>query len=211
MRFVAISDTHNLQAHGPEIPDGDVLLHAGDMTGKGSILEIRKAATWLASLPHKHKVVIAGNHDFGFENQPTDAEAVMREHDLTYLRDSGTEIDGIRIWGSPWQPQFCDWAFNIREPEKLREKWDLIPDDTHILMTHGPPFGHGDLTERGPAVGCRELLAAIQRVKPDVHVFGHIHEGYGCTREGDTVCVNASICTLHYDPLNAPIVFDVTP
>jgi Icc-related predicted phosphoesterase len=208
MRIVCISDTHNL-SDGVAVPDGDVLLHAGDLTMMGSIDEVVRAHDWLAALPHPHKVVVAGNHDFLFERQPAAARDLMRE--LVYLEDEGAEIGGLAIWGSPWQPWFFDWAFNLERGPAIRAKWDLIPAGTDILVTHGPPRGHGDRTRRGDLVGCEDLLHVVARIEPALHVFGHIHEGYGTTRSGSTLFVNASICDVSYRPVNAPVVVDWPP
>lgn len=126
-----------------------------------------------------------------------------------YLEDSLVTVCGIKIYGAPWQPVFCDWGFNLNRGEDILKKWQTIPADLDILMTHGPPVGHGDLTGGKNNVGCVELLNTVQkRVKPKFHVFGHIHEGYGVTSDGYTTFINASTCTRRYLPTNAPIVFD---
>lgn len=85
----------------------------------------------------------------------------------------------------------------------------MIPPDTDILITHGPPYGFADKTYGGLSVGCEELIKVIDVIKPKVHVFGHIHEGYGIARNDHTVFINASTCTLRYRPENKPIVFDL--
>jgi len=206
MRLVCISDTHN--RHGSlVIPDGDVLIHAGDLTGMGQLPKIAAAAEFLASQPHRHKVVIAGNHDWGFQRQPAEARALMKG--VTYLEDSGTVIDGVPFWGSPWQPWFCSWAFNLQPGAELKEKWDHIPSGTKVLITHGPPAGILDQTVNEEHVGCVELRAAVERVQPRVHVFGHIHEAYGRHEERGTVFLNASICDVGYSAVNAALVLDL--
>ena len=208
VRVVCISDTHG-RHDDVFVPDGDLLLHAGDLTSHGSLYEIRDAAAFLEALPHPHKVVIAGNHDFGFQREAEAARRLMAG--CTYLQDSEVTIQGLRIWGSPWQPWFYDWAFNLERGAMIREKWDLIPEGIDILLTHGPPRGHGDRTTRGEQAGCADLLDAVRRAQPRWHVFGHIHEGYGVTEVEGTTFVNASTCTLKYEPTNAPVVFDATP
>lgn len=128
----------------------------------------------------------------------------------TYVQDELLEIWGIRIYGTPWQPEFCNWAFNIPRGQPCLDKWNQIPDDIDILITHTPPLGHGDLCCSGVRAGCVELLNSIQkRIKPKYHVFGHIHEGYGITSDGRVIYVNASTCDINYLPNNPPIVFDV--
>ncbi len=206
MRIVAISDTHSLHQQ-VTIPDGDLLIHAGDFTRRGREREIRRFNAWLETLPHPHKIVVAGNHDFMFEREPERAQAMLTA--ATYLRDSGCTIDGVRLWGSPWQPEFFDWAFNLPRGPALAEKWALIPDDTDVLITHGPPHQVLDETFAGLAVGCEDLVDALERVRPKVHIFGHIHEGYGRRDLGRTTFLNASICTLGYEATNAPLVFDL--
>ncbi len=203
LRVVTISDTHALH-RSIEVPDGDVLIHAGDITRSGDMNEVRDFNDFLGELPHPHKIVIAGNHDFCFEREPEAAEALLTG--CTYLRDSSVRVRGLRVYGSPWQPWFFDWAFNLRRGPEIREKWDLIPDDTDILVTHGPPYGILDRTMRGEAAGCRDLLETIVRVKPGLHIFGHIHEGYGRYSDGQTVFVNASSCDFSYRPVNPAVV-----
>jgi predicted phosphohydrolase len=206
MRIVCLSDTHNLHQR-IRVPEGDLLLHAGDATMRGTAPEIAAFFAWLSTLPHAHKVVIAGNHDFLFEREPAVARALV--HGAVYLEDSAIEIEGLRIWGSPWQPWFYDWAFNLRRGAPLREKWDLVPEGTDVLVTHGPPHGVLDRVDGGEQVGCADLLDALCRINPRLHLFGHIHEGYGReTREG-TAFVNASICDRGYRPVNPPVVVDL--
>lgn len=203
VRIVAIGDTHGLH-EGLQVPEGEILVHAGDLTGYGELGQLRAFNAFLGGLPHPHKVVIAGNHDFCFERQPREARALLT--DCIYLQDQAVTLMGLRFYGSPWQPWFYDWAFNLPRGPELRAKWDLIPAATDVLITHGPPWGHGDRTDRGERVGCQGLLEAVRRVRPALHLFGHIHEAYGLTREGRTVCVNASTCDARYRPVNPPVV-----
>jgi predicted phosphohydrolase len=204
-RLVCISDTHG-RCEGIAVPEGDVLIHAGDLTSMGKPDEIEREARWLRGLPHRHKVVIAGNHDFGFEDRPRASRALMEG--LTYLEDEEATVAGLRVWGSPWQPRFYDWAFNLDRGAPIRAKWDLIPAGIDVLVTHGPPARQGDRTTRGEEVGCADLLDAVRRVRPKVHVFGHIHEGYGLTRADGTTFVNASTCDRSYRPAHPPVVVD---
>lgn len=207
LRIVAISDTH-ARHRSVDVPPGDLLIHAGDITRKGDMDEVRDFNDFLGSLPHPTKIVIAGNHDFCFEREREAASALLTN--CIYLQDEATLVDGLKVYGSPWQPWFFDWAFNLQRGAPLRAKWDLIPADTDILITHGPPFGQGDRTARGEAVGCRELLAAVERVRPRVHVFGHIHEAAGVTHAAHTTFINACSCDLQYRPSLPPIVHDAT-
>ena len=207
MKIVCISDTHSLH-NRMEIPDGDLLIHAGDVSSRGGMSEIADFNEWLGKLPHLHKVIIAGNHDFGFERYPKESKALITN--AKYLNDSGIAIKGLKIWGSPIQPWFYDWAFNRKRGKEIRKHWNMIPTDTDILITHGPPFGILDDTERGEKVGCADLMDIIQtRVKPRLHVFGHIHEAYGQQQVDDTLFVNASMVNLAYFPVNQAIVVNI--
>lgn len=206
MRIVCISDTHNRTAD-LKVPDGDLLIHAGDLTMRGTLDELRKSRQFLDSLPHPNKVIIAGNHDWGFEKEPEAVRALFSS--FTYLQDQETTVAGLRIWGSPWQPWFFDWAFNLDRGPAIRSKWDLIPDGIDVLVTHGPPAGHGDRNMSGESVGCSDLLEVLTRIRPRLHVFGHIHEGYGESSANGVRFVNASICTFGYHPTNPAIVIDL--
>lgn len=115
-------------------------------------------------------------------------------------------LEGIKFYGSPWQPWFFDWAFNLQRGAEIRAKWDLIPLDTDVLITHGPAFGILDKTTRGARVGCEELLKVIEQVKPQLHVFGHIHEAYGIYSNDNLSFVNASNCDVQFNLVNPPIV-----
>jgi Icc-related predicted phosphoesterase len=205
MKIVAISDTHGLH-WSLNIPDGDVLVHAGDLTDRGIMQEVEDFNTFLGTLPHPHKIVIAGNHDFCFEDYRMDCEDVLTNS--IYLQDQEVIIDGVKYYGSPWQPWFYDWAFNLERGPEIRAKWDLIPEDTDVLITHGPPFGIGDLTTRGENTGCQDLLKVVERIKPAVHIFGHIHEGFGISYNEVTTFINASTCDQLYLPVNKPVVYE---
>ncbi len=207
MRLVLLSDTHSLH-DAVQVPDGDVLVHAGDCSGRGRPDEIEAFGHWFRALPHPHKVFVAGNHDFLFQDDPQRARALLG--DVHYLQDFGLELDGLSIWGSPWQPWFHDWAFNLPRGEPLAERWRQAPTGVDLLVTHGPPRGILDRIATGEDVGCEALLAELERIRPAVHMFGHIHEARG-TQQGDpTLFVNASICNLQYRPIHPPIVLDRT-
>lgn len=206
IRVVCISDTH-LQCRGVRIPNGDILVHAGDLTGSGTLDELSAEVAWLESLPHPHKVIIAGNHDFCFQVHPEEAKA--RCGGLIYLQDEEAAVGGLRVYGSPWQPEFLGWAFGRERGEPLRQTWAAIPPGLDLLVTHGPPRTIGDRTFAQDHVGCDDLLEATRRTAPTYHVFGHVHEGYGMHPRGPTIHVNASLLDLHYHPVNPPIVLDV--
>lgn len=202
--IVVISDTHGFH-DSIEMPMGDILVHAGDVTKHGTIEDLEGFNRYLGTLPHAVKIVVAGNHDLCFEHNRHECEAKLSN--AIYLQDEAVTVHGIRFYGSPWQPWFYDWAFNLQRGPEIREKWDLIPEDTDVLITHGPPFGYGDETVRGEHVGCRDLLEALVRVKPQVHIFGHIHEGYGRSSNKHTDFINASICDVFFQSANCPFVY----
>jgi Icc-related predicted phosphoesterase len=205
MKIVCISDTHGLHRQ-VDVPEGDILLHAGDVSKRGKEQEIKEFNDWLGELPHPHKVVIAGNHDFLFEENPKLAEPLITN--AIYLNDSFLEIDGLKIWGSPISPWYHDWAFNRKRGAEIKKHWDLIPEGIDILITHGPPFGIMDYTFTGHTVGCEELTKAIERVKPKIHLFGHIHEGYGQVQTERTLYINASNLDLNYRAVNKAVVVE---
>jgi Icc-related predicted phosphoesterase len=210
VKLVCISDTHSLHRRIPSVPEGDVLIHAGDCLGAGTLDDVKDLNDWLGTLPHRHKIVIAGNHDWVFQEAPDLARDALTN--ATYLEDSGIEIEGVRFWGSPWTPTFMDWAFMLDRGEALHDKWKLIPDNTDVLITHGPPKGFGDEANLGfkcQNVGCDHLLDRIQKLALKAHIFGHIHEGYGEYRLSKTRLINASTCTARYQPDNAPVVLEV--
>ncbi len=204
MKIIVISDTHGLH-WSLNIPVGDILVHAGDLTNRGILEEVREFNTFLGTLPHPHKIVIAGNHDFCFEENREACEEALTNS--IYLQDQEITIDGVRFYGSPWQPWFYDWAFNLQRGPDIRAKWDLIPEGPDVLITHGPPFGIGDFTAQGDQAGCQDLLEVVEKIKPKVHIFGHIHEGYGITSSGATTFINASSCDQLYQPVNLPVVY----
>lgn len=208
MKLVCISDTHGHHRR-LTLPDGDVLVHAGDLSrGRGSIDQVQDFNNWLGELPYKHKVVIPGNHDFPFERDLPLMRSMMTNCHL--LVDEEVVIDGIKFYGSPWQPWFHSWAYNLPRGEKLAAVWANIPDDTDVLITHGPPKDILDMTYWDQiSVGCEELAKRVVEVSPKVHVFGHIHEGYGELEYGGIKFINASSCTLQYQPLNPPIVVNI--
>lgn len=184
-----MADTHGRHAN-LEVPEGDLLIHAGDLTQRGTRPQLEQVADWLRSLPHRHKVVIAGNHDFLFEEKPADARALF--HGLTYLEDAEVTLEGLRIWGSPWQPWFHAWAFNLQRGEAIDAKWRLIPEGIDVLVTHGPPSNLGDRCWDGRRVGCEDLSRHLARVQPRLHLFGHIHEDRGAWDLGKTRVVNVT-------------------
>lgn len=219
MKILCISDTHTKHKLIPsrfiENVDNsvDTIVHAGDVSSRGYKGEIIDFLKWYNELNFKNKILIAGNHDFYFEEgKPEDIAAMLAEYpNITYLNDSGVEIDGVKFWGSPVQPWFYNWAFNRRGTD-ICKHWDMIPNDTHVLLTHGPVKNYLDMTQRGESVGCPYLLDKISQMSNlKLHVCGHIHEAYGRVDfpEGG-VFVNASVLNLRYEMAHYPIQVEIT-
>lgn len=236
-RILVMSDTHG-KHRSVSIPsagfNSDILIHGGDFTSAGEFDTIRDLSTYFYELLHQHKIikdeviVIAGNHDITFEtefyetnwrkftstyNNPMKCQQELQN--CVYLEDTSYTIrkGQIEIYGSPWSPTFWDWAFNLNRGREILRKWHQIPPSTDILMTHGPPLGRGDLVSHHGSMirtGCYDLLQEIQhRIKPRIHVFGHIHEGYGTSYDGTTLYVNASNVDLQYNAINPCHVIDL--
>lgn len=211
MKIVCISDTHNKHQE-ITIPECDVLLHAGDFSGHGSFYETKNFLDWYNVQPAKYKIFISGNHDFMDQDQPELFRQLLLEYpEIDYLRDSGIDIEGIRIWGRPWTPSFGNWAF-MADPgsPKMHTSLGIIPTWTDILLTHGPSFKVLDKTARGERVGCLELRHQLRdRLRCRAVVFGHIHEDYGTHIVKDILHINASILDEYYRVMNQPIVFEM--
>lgn len=235
LKVVCISDTHNrhkhltsLAAFPNRLPDGDLLIHAGDSTGIGLKGEVESVAEWMLKQAKRYTygiVFIAGNHDRSFDpkyrhkyesteetgNKPGWLLDILSDFkssgNVHYLENSSVEVNGFNIWGSPVTPWFHgdSWAFNQHRGPDIEEYWNRIPLDTDILVTHGPPAYIGDyIPGQNSYVGCENLRTRVKIVKPLMHIFGHIHEGYGLDGDSDTVYVNASICNTLYEPRNKP-------
>ena len=201
MRIVCISDTHGQEAD-LKIPDGDMLIHAGDLTLRGTALQINQSLDYFAKLPHKYKVIIAGNHDFGLESKDPD---IVIPQGITYLENNSVTIDGLKIWGSPVCTPYYDWAF-MWDERKREILYESIPDDVDIIINHGPAFGVLDYTTKQTNAGCEFLLKRIKEINPKLFVCGHIHENYGEREIDGTKFVNAAILNRQYQIANLPIV-----
>jgi Icc-related predicted phosphoesterase len=213
MRFVLISDTHSLHRL-IEVPDGDVLIHAGDITREGEVDTVYDFSIWFAGLPHKEKVVIPGNHDFCFDishNRYDELARKMledRRPNIHFLLDSARTIAGLRFYGSPWVPNLGGWAFYDRG----RDMFDRAPTDIDVLVTHAPQWLVMDREKkRGEHCGSTAVGRYVGRCpRLKLHVFGHVHEGYGTSPVGqEPVRVNACSLNREYEPVNKPIVLDL--
>ena len=211
MKITFISDTHTKHKQ-LDLSGGDLLIHAGDIMNSGySKSDIHTFCEWFEAQDYKHKIFIAGNHDRMFENHPLESNTIVNKYDVTYLQDDEHLIDGVKLYGTPWQPEFCNWAFNLpRRGDGLMAKWGAIPKDTDILITHGPAYGHLDVSGYGGQnVGCELLRERIDKVKPLIHVFGHIHGSAGYKFDGTTHYFNASVLNERYEYQNKPMTIDL--
>lgn len=214
MKLIIISDTHN-QHHDLKIPFGQVLIHCGDFTSLGKWDKVTKFLEWFDEQPHPHKILICGNHEVEPEKAHTHFEAMLEGYPgITYLYNSSTTIEGVKFWGSPYTPKFYDWAF-MKDPERMHLVWDCIPEDTNVLITHGPPYGIGDVNGRGFHCGDKALLKRVKELSLSLHCFGHIHqsdkEDAKFTATSFGTFVNASTCTEGYKPKNRPIEVEIYP
>ena len=220
MDITCISDLHGFY---PKLDGGDLLIVAGDLTATDSVLDHMRFQMWLHEQDYKKRIIIAGNHDVRLQQLPF--ESIKRQYAETgedYLCDSGTQFEGLKIWGSPWTQTFPGMnphcmAFT-KPPGQLKEHWEMIPDDVDILITHGPAHGILDhcfdrMTGAVRHVGCRDLMFRMHDLPQcRLHVFGHIHEGHGVKvienvdkGHAPFYRVNASLMNEDYEFVNKPI------
>ena len=228
MRLVAISDTHGGHRR-VNLPAGDVLVHSGDLTLDGERSVTLDFVDWFSDQPFKHKIFIAGNHDAWAEGNSDALQQYAMDKGVHYLQGSSIVIDDMTFWGSPYTPRFMDWSFMLSSADKAMRHWQSMPESVDVVITHGPPFGILDKllvvnsdTDANNAdqldgifsneknVGCRELFARVREVSPKLHLFGHIHEGYGEIDKWGTRFINASTMNRDYRITNQPYVIDVT-
>jgi Icc-related predicted phosphoesterase len=216
---VIIDCVSDLHGHFPELLGGDLLIVAGDLTARDQFKEYCDAFQWIAKANYRKKILVAGNHDNLLQTDDWIARLAIN---FDYLYDSGTEFEGLKIWGSPWTTTFPGMnphcmAFTVNTDEELAEKWALIPDDIDILITHSPPYGILDQVmreryEEGMSwdemepVGSLSLRNICLTDYRKLHVFGHIHE-WGGKILPTVGCrfVNASHVNERYQPVNKPI------
>jgi len=224
MKITFISDTHS--KHNQVISSlhgGDVIIHAGDISNRGYLTEIQDFIKWFSKIEnYTHKIFIAGNHDFGCQDEVLAVEELLRLNpgseylydDLFLIgKDEDDYEDMVKVWGSPWQPEFYNWAFNLsRQGAELKEVWSMIPSDVDILITHGPPHGHLDYVDYSKQnVGCELLRDRIDLIKPKIHVFGHIHSSYGYKFDGTTHFFNAAVLDERYNFTQKPLTVEWDP
>lgn len=213
LKILAISDTHNMHRRCEKFfPEGDfdIIIHAGDISSRGYQQEVKDFMEWFSGLNQfEHKLMIAGNHDFLFEEKPETAKKLIPEN-VIYLEDSGVEIEGIKFWGSPQSPWFYDWAFNRQRGNDIKKYWDMIPDDTDIIVAHSPTLYTNDYVQHSNEyVGCEDLRYRVQEIEPVAFICGHIHGAYGKSYNHGTMFYNASLLNESYFPQNKPHVIEI--
>ena len=228
MKITMISDTHNRhKSLNGDLPGGELLLHAGDISSMGHKHEIESFLTWFDKIDnYDTKVFIAGNHDWGFQTKPEQCRGLLTGYKtVDYLEDDELVLyfdgpngdrpeENVRIYGSPWQPEFYNWAFNLpKNGPGLQHKWNMIPENTDILITHGPAYGFVDDVQgrRGQHLGCELLAERIKEIKPKIHLCGHIHSGTGHYFDGHTHYFNASVLNEQYIYTQSPWNIDWNP
>jgi Icc-related predicted phosphoesterase len=218
MKLTILSDTHGKHKHvHHDLHGGDLLIHAGDISSMGYEHEITQFAGWYDKIAtYDHKVFIAGNHDWGFQINTEKVKEILDFYsDITYIEDNEVLVGEklVSVYGSPWQPEFYNWAFNLpRNGYELKEKWGNIPNNTDILITHGPAYGYVDkVIGRPENLGCELLTDRIKEIKPKIHVCGHIHTGYGYTFDGDTHYINAAVLNESYNYHHKPLTIEWNP
>lgn len=217
-----LSDTHRKHDHF-KCDGGDIIIHAGDVSSRGSDQEILNFINWFEFQPYEHRIMIPGNHDWSLERNFHYWKDECAKRKIILLNDSGVLLKSmkdhdlkLKVWGSPVTPWFNSWAFNRARTEAdetaihkhIKPHWDLIPIDTEILITHGPPMGildetlnvAGDSYNPARHVGCEELRDKVLNSQVKLHVFGHIHEGRGVKYEGPITFVNAASLDASYWP-----------
>lgn len=209
MKIVALSDTHWKLKDIKKIPEGDVFVFAGDWSvSNGGLSDVITFATFLKKVPCTYKLIVAGNHDFCAQQEPAMVKQLFSEAGATYLMDSGETINNVHFWGSPWTPLFMNWAF-MKEDYELAKHWNAIPKNTDVLITHGPAYGILDKLSDCNNVGSQTLEERIKNIKPAVHIFGHIHCGYGTMYSDNTTFYNVSVCDDDYNLVNKPTIIEV--
>jgi len=226
LRFVCISDTFG--AHTSltgKMPHGDVLVHTGNFTESSLPQEISSFNAWLSTMPHKHKIVVAGSRDAIFDAEaypytwrraghPTcyhisETKSLLTA--CTYLEHTSTTVEGMKIFGSPYNCNAFSFAFHALRGAPMKKLWEKIPSDTDVLLTHTAPLGHGDLCVDGRREGCANLLDWVESYRPLLHIFGGVREGAGLTSNDRTMFINACSLGLTYAPsaVRKPLVIDL--
>jgi Icc-related predicted phosphoesterase len=215
MKIVIISDTHGLHRKIKNMPEGDIFIHAGDLTNVGEMDNYVDFNRWLGDLPYKHKIIVLGNHELDAAENLMKIKTIISNGIV--LQDETINIEGFKIYGSAWTPYFGGWEFNLPKNDAkngytvTKEIWSKIPTDTNILITHGPPHMILDyIEETDKHAGCPILAARIEELpKLKLHAFGHIHHSHGIIEHEETIFTNACICDERYRPIQEPIMVEI--
>ena len=209
MKIVFISDTHGQHRKLKNLPEADMIIHGGDLSKMGRDHEVQDFINWFSKLNYTYRIFIAGNHDFHLEDFSQEFIQKKLPQNCYFLCNSGIEIEGVKIWGSPVTPTFFNWAFNVDRGIPIQKYWKMIPSDTNILVTHGPVKGMLDRTTSNINAGCEDLLNTVNKVQPKFHLFGHIHEAYGKEKINETTFVNGSLLDEKYEMVHLPVEINI--
>lgn len=212
MKICAVSDTHAWYTDLKEMPEADVFVHAGDIECYENISQVMHFKKWLDKLPYKRKIVIPGNHD-RIVHEAQDLVRSILKDSCDFLINQEVVIDGLKFYGSPYTPTYGYWYFMKQRGDEISREWEKIPHDTDVLITHGPPLGVLDKVMRskgfGENVGCYDLARFVKQIKPQVHIFGHIHEGYGMMKKDGTRFYNVSIFNERFEFEHRPTLIEI--
>lgn len=210
IKLTAISDTHNMHDL-IKIDPCDILLHSGDFSGRGTLPETKAFLQWFNKQPAKHKVFISGNHDWLGYEQPELFKEILKEYPkITYLEDTLVEVEGLKIYGYPWTPEFCGWAYMVdRGSPKMLANLAKIPEGIDILLSHGPAHGILDKVPDGERAGCWDLLTELHRIQPRVMVCGHLHSNNGIVESNGIKHINVSMLDDNYRHVFKPTKFEL--
>lgn len=206
MKIVCISDTHNHHhVLDGNLPDGDMIIHAGDVAIHGSVAEIQEFVDWFSALPHQYKIFVGGNHDGALEHS---RELITIPENVIYLENQLVECADLKIWGSPVSPPYRSMGF-MWDDARRAELYPQIPKDCDIVINHSPAYGALDQILEGQNVGCQFLAERLAQINPRLVISGHIHEAYGVMQKDSTTYVNASTMTRRYQPHNPALVVEI--
>ena len=201
MRILHLSDTHGFHQRLNNLPKADIIIHSGDVSMAGASSEVVDFIEWFSELDYRYKIFIGGNHDDVLDGKDREIIQGFLPDNCFYLYNSGVTIDGIKFWGIPF------FFSNDVNGDSL-EVMSQIPLDTDILITHRPPLGVLD-NSANITYGCPDLFDAVSNIRPQYHLFGHIHDAYGIEKSEHTTFVNASVVDENYRLANTPFVFDI--
>lgn len=207
MIIVALSDSHG-NHNSVGLPEGEIVIHCGDFTRRSNYQEILDFIQWFSDLQFNYKILVAGNHDRFIQKRKVEFYEILKNRNIIYLENQAIQIAGFNFFGSPYTRNYGGiGAFTYSDDYEARQIWNLIPENTDVLITHGPPEGHRDYSKtENKNTGCPVLRTRVLLVKPRYHIFGHIHESYGTEEVGGIFFINASLVNGAEEPVNKPVV-----